>query len=352
MTFGENWGWGANADESKRIVDAFMDVGGNFIASANIYTNGTAESILGEIITADRRGRVVLATKYGDALPGDDPNAAGNHRKNMVQSVEQSLQRLKTDRIDILYIHTWDFTSRPDEVMRGLDDLVRQGKVLYAGISDTPAWVISRCNEMADARGWSPFVVNQIEYSLLERTSEREIIPMARCLDIGIVAWSPLGGGLLTGKYTQTHVNDDKRRLDSAPYKSLTERNLAIAAEVDSIARDMECSSALVALAWIIERGIIPIVGATRLEQIEDNLRFAEISLSPADLSRLENVSMIEMGFPHDFFGAAKGFVYGGTFERLHRHRDEGIGISPTGGRVDANVKTDFSYTDVMTSGP
>jgi aryl-alcohol dehydrogenase-like predicted oxidoreductase len=346
MTFGENWGWGASADESKRIIDIFMNAGGNFIDTANIYTNGMAETILGEAITPDRRGRVVLATKYSDAIPGNDPNAAGNHRKNMVQSVEQSLRRLKTDRLDILYIHTWDFTSRPDEVMRGLDDLVRQGKILYAGISDTPAWIISRCNEMADARGWSPFVVTQVEYSLLERTSEREIIPMARSLDIGIVAWSPLGGGVLTGKYTQPRSGEEKRRLDSAPYKALTERNLAIAAAVDVVAKESGFSSSQVALAWIIERGIIPIVGATRLAHIEDNLRFAELALSSAQLDHLEKVSMIEMGFPHDFFAAAKGFIYGGTFERLRRHRDEGIGITRASGAADGDAG--FSYTDVM----
>ena len=351
MTFGDNWGWGSTVDESKRIFDAYADYGGNFIDSANLYTFGDAERILGDVITPEQRNRIVLATKYSDAAPGDDPNAAGNHRKNMVQSVEASLQRLKTDRIDIYYIHTWDFMSRPDEVMRAFDDLVRQGKILYPGISDAPAWVISRCNELADQRGWSPFVVNQIEYSLLERASDREIIPMSRALDIGLVAWSPLAGGILSGKYSRPSRGDEKRRLDTTPYKPLTERNLAISAEVDAVADEIGCSSAVVALAWIASQGVIPIVAATRVDQLTTNLQFRDLALSPEHLARLDAVSAIELGFPHDFFQSAKGFIYGGMFERIERHRDEGIGTSRSERPNAVSGAGGFSYTDVMAGG-
>ena len=350
MTFGEAWGWGSSTAESRRLFDAFADHGGNFVDSANIYTSGEAERLLGEIITPDRRDRIVLATKYSSALPGDDPNAAGNHRKNMIRSVDDSLKKLKTDRIDIYYVHTWDFTSRPDEVMRAFDDLVRQGKIIYPGISDAPAWVVARCNELADQRGWSPFVVNQIEYSLLERASDREILPMSRALDLGVVAWSPLAGGILTGKYTRPASGAEKRRLDVASYKPLTERNLAIAAHVDAIAHEIGCPSAAVALAWVASRGIIPIVGATRVEQLIANIRFLDVSLSVEHIERLEAASAVELGFPHDFLQAAKGFVYGGMFDRIQRHRDEGIGTNLAERSGQSGHEGTFSYTDVVVS--
>lgn len=323
MTFGESWGWGANATESRRIFDAYADAGGNFIDTANIYTAGESETILGEIVTPDRRNRTVIATKYTDAPEGDDPNAAGNHRKSMMQAVEGSLKRLNTDRIDLYYVHSWDFTTRPDEVMRGLDDLVRQGKILHAGISDAPAWVIARCNEMADFRGWTPFVANQIRYSLVDRTAEREQMPMSRALDIGLVAWSPLAGGLLTGKYTRAEEAGSKRRLSDPP----ADRDLAIARAVDAIADEIGCSSSQVALAWVRDRGAIPIVGATTVPQIVANMAYREIALSADQLDRLDTASRIEPGFPHDFLKSATGYIYGGMFERIHRHRDDGIGI-------------------------
>src|SRR6266581_6167079 len=200
MTFGEDWGWGSSKDDAKKIYDAFREAGGNFIDTANVYTSGTSETLLGEFLHG-HRGEVVLATKYSNAAPGTDPNAAGNHRKSMVQAVEASLKRLQTDYIDLYWVHIWDQITPVEEVMRGLDDLVRQGKVLYVGISDAPAWWIAQANTLASLRGWSPFVGLQIEYSLIERTVERELIPMAKALNIGVTAWSPLAGGVLTGKY-------------------------------------------------------------------------------------------------------------------------------------------------------
>jgi aryl-alcohol dehydrogenase-like predicted oxidoreductase len=317
MTFGESWGWGASAEESRRILDAYVDAGGNFVDTANIYTGGESERILGEIITADRRNRIVLATKYTDAAAGDDPNAAGNHRKSMMQAVEASLRRLKTDRIDLYYVHSWDFTTRPDEVMRGLDDLARQGKVLYAGISDTPAWIISRCNELADLRGWTPFVANQIEYSLVERTSEREQIPMSQAMDLGIIAWAPLAAGLLTGKYTRAGERQEKRRLDTTASTTRDDRNLRIARAVDGIADEIGCASAQVALAWVRDKGVIPLVGATAVAQIVANMGYRDVVLSPDHLDRLDAASRIELGFPHDFLRSASGVIYGGMFDRI-----------------------------------
>src|SRR5712664_455697 len=200
MTFGDDWGWGAAKDEARKVYDAFREAGGNFIDTANVYTNGTSESFLGEFMQG-RRQSVVLATKYTNSMPGTDPNAAGNQRKNMVQSVEASLKRLRTDYIDLYWVHIWDQITPVEEVMRGLDDLVRAGKVLYTGISDAPAWWIAQANTLAQLRGWSPFVGLQIEYSLVERAVERELIPTAKALKLGILAFSPLAGGFLTGKY-------------------------------------------------------------------------------------------------------------------------------------------------------
>ena len=200
MTFGDDWGWGAAKDEARKVYDAFREAGGNFVDTANIYTNGTSESFLGEFMEGHRQS-VVMATKYTNAFPGTDPNAAGNHRKSMVQAVEASLKRLKTDYIDLYWVHIWDQITPVEEVMRGLDDLVRAGKVLYVGISDAPAWWVAQANTLAHLRGWSPFIGLQIEYSLIERTVERELVPMAKALNLGLIAWSPLANGVLTGKY-------------------------------------------------------------------------------------------------------------------------------------------------------
>ena len=200
MTFGEDWGWGSAKDEARKIYDLYRDAGGNFVDTANVYTNGSSETFLGEFMKG-HRASVVLATKYSNAAPGHDPNAAGNHRKSMAQAVEASLQRLRTDYIDLYWVHIWDQLTPVEETMRGLDDLVRQGKILYIGISDAPAWWTARANTLAELRGWSPFIALQIEYSLAERTVERELVPMAQGLNVGVLAWSPLASGLLTGKY-------------------------------------------------------------------------------------------------------------------------------------------------------
>src|SRR5258706_3165686 len=219
MTFGEDWGWGTPKDESRRVYDAFREAGGNFVDTANFYTNGTSESFLGEFMEGHRQS-VVLATKYSNAGPGTDPNAAGNQRKSMMQAVEASLKRLKTDYIDLYWLHIWDQITPVEEVMRGLDDLVHQGKVLYVGISDAPAWLIAQANTIAHLRGWSPFIGLQIEYSLIERTVERELIPMAQALNVGVTAWSPLSGGVLTGKYHGGNGSSEPARMSSDMMKA------------------------------------------------------------------------------------------------------------------------------------
>lgn len=308
MTFGEDWGWGASKEESRKVYDAFLEAGGNFIDTANVYTAGTSEKFLGEFM-AGHRDRIVLATKYTNAAPGlgdPDPNAAGNHRKSMMQSVEASLRRLKTDYIDLYWLHIWDQITPIEEVMRAFDDLVRQGKILYAGVSDMPAWVIAKGNTLAEMRGWTSFVGLQIEYSLIERTPERELLPMAADLGIGVTAWSPLAGGLLTGKQMEAGGAKDSRQNDPSmqQFMKSNARKESVAREVVAVARESGHSPAQVALAWLRQRPepVIPIIGARKLAQVEDNLACVGAKLTSAHIERLNAVSRIDMGFPHDFF--------------------------------------------------
>ena len=322
MTFGEDWGWGSSKDESRQILDAFFEAGGNFIDTANVYTNGTSESLLGEFLKGDR-DRAVLATKYTNAMPGTDPNAGGNQRKNMMRSVEASLKRLQTDYIDLYWLHIWDKITPLDEVMRAFDDLVRQGKILHTGVSDMAAWAVARASTLAELRGWTPFVGLQIEYSLIERTVERELIPMAEALGLGVTAWSPLAGGVLTGKYVEGKAEADAR-MNSEMMKGFDradERARRVVNEVQAVAREVGRSPAQVALAWLRQRPvpIIPIVGARRLEQFRDNLACLDLQLNTSQVERLDTASQIELGFPHDFYGRdlVKGMVYGGLRDRI-----------------------------------
>jgi aryl-alcohol dehydrogenase-like predicted oxidoreductase len=317
MSFGDAWGFGADAKETARVIATYAEAGGNFIDTANKYHEGQSEQLVGEAIAAERE-RWVLATKYTLAMRPGDPNSAGNSRKNMHQAVNASLKRLGTDYIDLLWVHAWDFATPVEEVMRGLDDLVRQGKVLYVGISDAPAWVVAQANTLASLKGWSPFVGLQVEYSLIERSIERELLPMARSLGIGITPWAPLGGGVLTGKYSRGGDMDTKRA--EGNQRRLTEQNLAIAKQVDAIADDLGCSSAQVATAWVRQQApsIVPIVGARKVSQIEDVLGSVEVQLTDDHLTKLDELSGIELGFPHDFLATpiVRGLVYGDTHER------------------------------------
>jgi aryl-alcohol dehydrogenase-like predicted oxidoreductase len=305
MTFGEDWGWGSSKEESRKVYDAFLEAGGNFIDTANIYTNGTSETLLGEFM-AGHRDRIALATKYTNAAPGNDPNAGGNHRKSMMLAVEASLKRLKTDYIDLYWLHIWDQITPIEEVMRAFDDLVRQGKILYAGVSDMPAWVVAKANTVAELRGWSSFVGLQIEYSLMERTPERDLLPMAAALGIGVTAWSPLAGGLLTGKQFEQGGAKDSRQSSEMMQQFVKSdaREESIAREVVAVAREIGHSPAQVALAWLRQRSqpVIPIIGARKLAQVKDNLASIDVKLAPKQLERLDAVSKIELGFPHDMF--------------------------------------------------
>jgi aryl-alcohol dehydrogenase-like predicted oxidoreductase len=322
MTFGTEWGWGSDYEESRRVFDLYANAGGNFIDTANRYTEGTSERWCGEFIAADRE-RFVLATKYTLHWRRNDPNAGGNHRKNLVRSVEQSLSRLKTDYIDLLWLHAWDFTTQVDEVMRGLDDLVRAGKVHYLGVSDTPAWIVSQANTLADFRGWAPFSALQIQYSLIERTPERDLLPMARALDLAITPWGVLGSGVLSGKFKAGDGADVGRAARMAG--RLSDRNLAIAATVSDVASEVGATASQVALAWVRQQPgvMVPILGARTEEQLRDNLGALEVKLSDAHLARLHEVSRIELGFPHEFLAAegVRDTISGGTWKQVDNHR-------------------------------
>jgi aryl-alcohol dehydrogenase-like predicted oxidoreductase len=301
MTFGEEWGFGASREESRKQFDLFAEAGGNFIDTANRYTEGTSERIVGEYIAADR-DHWVLATKYTLFDRTGDPNFAGNHRKNMQRSVEASLKRLNTDTIDLLWLHAWDATTPVDEVLRGLDDLIRAGKVGYIGISDTPAWVISRANTLAELRGWSRFAALQVEYSLVERTPERDLLPMAAALDLAVTAWGALARGVLTGKYRAAAPDEPRRQTGDIP-----PHHLAIADEVVRIAALIGRTPAQVALAWTRAHHdahtapMIPILGARRTEQLADNLAAADLVLDGEHVAALDAISAISPGFPHEF---------------------------------------------------
>ncbi|MGC4048903.1 MAG: aldo/keto reductase [Paludibaculum sp.] len=321
MTFGEDWGWGSGKEEARNVYNAFREAGGNFIDTANVYTNGTSESLLSEFMEGHRES-IVLATKYSNAFPGTDPNAAGNQRKNMVQAVEASLKRLKTDYIDLYWVHIWDGLTPADEVMRGLDDLVRAGKILYTGISDAPAWWIAQANTLAQLRAWSPFVGLQIEYSLLERTVERELIPMAKALNIGVTAWSPLSGGVLTGKYQGGGATDG--RMNHAMMKDFLPEEVETAKVIEvvkQVAGETGRSMAQVALSWLQTRPVpvIPILGARKLSQFEDNLASFTLSLSEDQVKRLDEASRIQPGFPEKMFerDLVRSIRYGGMRDQI-----------------------------------
>jgi len=319
MGFGTEAGWGADAATSFNIMDAYANAGGNFIDTANIYKLGTSEKIIGEYISKHDRDYFVLATKYTLKDNITNPNASGNNRKNMMRSVEQSLKRLKTDFIDILYLHIWDDITPIDEILRGMDDLIKQGKVNYAAISDTPAWVVAKGNTLAELMGWSQFVALQVEYSLLARTPERELIPMAKHFGMTVTPWAPLAGGALTGKY----LRGEKGRI-KAESTRLNERSEAITKEVVAIADKLGVSPGNVALQWLRQQGFscIPIIGATKVDQLQDNLKTIDITLSDEQVKKLDEASAIQLGFPGDFFKeeGVKTNSFGGFYDRVEKH--------------------------------
>lgn len=304
MTFGEVWG--ADEAESRRIFDHYVDLGGNFVDTAGYYAQGKSEMLTGKFAIG-KRDRLVLSTKYSLAVQPGDPNAAGNSRKSMMRAVEDSLTRLQTDYIDLLFLHVWDDTTPIDEIMRGFDDLIRAGKVLYIGVSDTPAWQIARMQTLAELRGWSQFVALQAEYSLLQRATERDLIPAARELGIGVMPWSPLASGLLSGKYaTKARPADDPqggRGAMIAANGRITSAAITVADAVQAVADDLGATSAQVAIAWTLANPAVasPLLGARTLRQLEDNLGALDVVLTSAHLEALNAASPVVLGFPHDF---------------------------------------------------
>jgi aryl-alcohol dehydrogenase-like predicted oxidoreductase len=307
MTFGEQGGVGAPVEECRRILDAYADAGGNMVDTAINYRGGASEEILGELL-AGRRDRFVLATKYTVTRDATDPNGGGNHRRNLRRSLETSLRRLRTDHVDVYWVHIWDRHTPVEETMRALDDAVSAGQVLYIGISDAPAWVVSRANTLAEWRGWTSFAGLQVPYSLINRDAERELLPMAASYGMSVTAWSPLGGGILSGKYDKSKISG-KLRLDPS---SISERDRGIAAAVRTVADEVGATSAQVALAWTRRRpGVLPILGARSAEQIADNLGCLDVTLTDEQAGRLEAATGFALGFPSDFIAATEPWVLG-----------------------------------------
>ncbi len=313
MTFGERWGWGAELAESRRMLDLFLDRGGNFVDTANNYTDGESEEQLGELLEG-RRERVVLGTKYTLTSRPEDPNAGGNHRKNLLQTLEASLRRLRTDRIDLLWMHMWDGITLIDEVVRALDDVVAAGKVVAIGISDTPAWVVSRAVAIAELRGWTRPSAIQLPYSLTGRDAERELFPMADSLGLGVLAWGNLDGGVLTGKYADGGT-EPRRYGDHTP----DERRAKAVALVREIAGNLKATPSQVCIAWVLaQRGkanLIPILGARTAGQLDENLGALTLELAPEALARLEESTAIPLGFPSTFLADDEvvQLIFGGT---------------------------------------
>ncbi|WAZ25050.1 aldo/keto reductase [Streptomyces cinnabarinus] len=317
MTFGEGGGVGVPREEAARILDTYAEAGGNVVDTAVNYGDGQSESIVGELLKG-RRDRFVLSTKYTCTRDGEDPNAAGNHRKNLTRSLETSLRRLGTDYIDLYWVHIWDPNTPVEETMRALDDAVRSGKVLYIGVSDAPAWLVSRANTLAELRGWTEFAGLQVPYSLLNRDVERELLPMAEALGLSVAAWSPLQGGILSGKYTRPGGvgGGEPARLDAG---AVGEREHAVARAVGSVADELGVSPAQVALAWTMTRSaaVHPIVGARRAGQLADNLGAAGLTLPAELMTRLEEPTGFRLGFPAEFIDATSKWVYGAAGQRV-----------------------------------
>ncbi len=322
MTFGDELGWGASEETARQLFNAYIDAGGNFLDTADLYTNGTSETLLGKYV-AERnlRDRVVIATKFTfNAEPGN-PNAGGNGRKNIMRAVEGSLKRLGTNYIDLYILHAWDRITPAEEVMRTLDDLVRSGKVRYIGLSDTPAWYAARSQTLAEWRGYEPISALQLEYSLVERNIEREFVPLGLELGMGIMVWSPLASGLLSGKYKPDSTSTEGRLAmmkdsKNPAFQKMTDRNWKIVAELEQVAQEIGHSMAQVAVNWTVHQPGIGsvIIGATKLSQLEDNLQALEFEI-PSELNdRLKTASQPEAQFPYFFFDPGmQGMITGGT---------------------------------------
>ncbi len=323
MTFGNDWGWGAEADVARQIFDAYVEAGGNFIDTANNYTNGTSEKLVGEFVGGNRE-QFVIATKYTlQMATGNrhDPNLGGNSRKSMIQTVEGSLERLDTDYIDLLYLHMWDFTTPVEEILRAADDLVRAGKVLYFAFSDSPAWVVSQAIAIAELRGWTRPVGFQFPYSLLGRSVEREVMPMCRSMDVAMMPWGLLSGGALTGKYNK----DDAETTNGRRSGSASEKELRMAETLIALAEEIGRTPSQVAINWVRQQPgiVIPILGARTVAQIEDNLGVLDFTLTDEQMKRLADATDFRMEFPMSFLTSdnVRDLVFGETFDKLDNHR-------------------------------
>ncbi|TCL05927.1 aldo/keto reductase [Sodalis ligni] len=317
MTFGEDWGWGSSVSESETILATFLDRGGNFIDTANMYTKGHSEKIIGDFFARDggRRDRVVLATKFSGNMYRGDPNGGGCSAKTIIASCEQSLRRLQTDYIDLYWQHAWDAFTPIEETMRAMDSLVGSGKVRYIGFSDTPAWKVAQAQTLAQFRGWSPLIALQIEYSLLQRTVEDELIPMALELGLGVVPWSPLAGGILSGKYRRDNRSVAQGGRSDSKADSLGDREYAIIDALIAIAAAHGATPAAVALAWVQSRpGVASsIIGVRRLDQLEANLSALEVRLSDEEIAELSRLSAPPETFINWINGVGPTVFQGGT---------------------------------------
>jgi aryl-alcohol dehydrogenase-like predicted oxidoreductase len=317
MTFGEDLGWGSSVEESEQIIDRFVDLGGNFIDTANFYTKSHSEKIVGDHIGRHpaRRDRLVIATKFSGNLYPGDPNGGGSGRKAVISACEHSLRRLQTDYVDLYWLHIWDANTPIEETMAALDDLVRAGKVRYLGVSDTPAWKIVEANLIARFRGWSAFIGLQIEYSLLERSVEQELVPMAGEFGLGITPWSPLKNGVLSGKYTRR--NDGQQKADRGAILDgfLNEKTYEVVDELEIIAKAHETTVASVALAWVRAQPAVTsiIIGARRLSQLDDNIRAVDVNLTTEELARLNALTEPTLGFPQSMLTTVPSITNGGT---------------------------------------
>ncbi len=317
MTFGKDWGWGSSVKDSEAIMDRFFELGGNFIDTANAYTKGHSEKIIGDHVGrhASKRDRLVIATKFTSNLFRGDPNGGGMSRKAIVAQCEESLRRLQTSYIDLYWLHAWDATTPIDETMRALDDLVSSGKVRYLGFSDTPAWKCAEAQTIARMRGWSPLIALQIEYSLLERTVEGELVPMARELGLGVTPWSPLKSGVLSGKYTRDKHGKHEAGRGAWATSSLGDKTYDIVEELMRIAKELDTTPSRVAIAWVQGRpGVTAtIIGARTMAQLDDNLAAIDVALNPAHIAKLDALSTPKLNFPADFIANGAMFLHGGT---------------------------------------
>jgi aryl-alcohol dehydrogenase-like predicted oxidoreductase len=320
--FGTRWGHGAERAEAKKVFDAYVEAGGNFIDTANSYQLGESEEIIGDFIAADRDS-FVLATKYTlGTTAADGVSRTGNSRKNMIRSVEESLKRLKTERIDLYWAHFADDATPMEEILRAFDDLVRAGKIHYAGLSNFPAWRVSRADLLAELR-LVPFVGIQIEYSLAERTADRELLPMAEALGLGAALWSPLGGGFLTGKYRASDEGRINSVLARLVHAEKSARETTILDAVVAIAKETGAQPAGVAIAWLLGKArrsptaLIPILGPRTPEQLAGTLNGLKIVLAQEQIARLDEASAIPLGTPHEQIAGSTAAIAGGDPELL-----------------------------------